>query len=237
MNIRFLGTGFGAPYKNRHQQAILIEIGDSSYLFDAGAPVTDILSFAGYDMSKIKTIFISHLHGDHINGLNDMINLAEFFNIRCDIFLSEERGIDALRSYTYMQLRRNSDRVDFMLINEGKFYDDGVLGVTAYQNDHMKGLPCFSFLIEAQGKKIYITNDLSHDMSDIPSDINEISPELFITEAAHFSACEIVEKCNELGFKKVGFVHVMPPEKYDEIKACQKSFEAIYPNDGEVYVL
>ena len=76
MNIRFLGTGFGAPYKNRHQQSILIEVGENAYLFDAGAPVTDILSFSQYDMSRIKTVFISHLHGDHMNGLNDMINLA-----------------------------------------------------------------------------------------------------------------------------------------------------------------
>lgn len=237
MNIRFLGTGFGAPYKNRHQQSILIEVGKLSYLFDAGAPVCDILSFAEYDMSKIKTVFISHLHGDHLNGLNDMINLAEFFNIRCNIYLSEQRGIDTFKNYTFMQLQKESNRVDFKLINEGKFYEDGMLSVTAYQNLHMKGLPCYSFLIEAEGKKVYITNDLSPDMSDIPSDICKISPDLFITEAAHFSASEIVEKCNRLRLDKVGFIHVMPPEKYDEIKACHKNFEAVYPNDTEVYVI
>lgn len=233
MNIRFLGTGFGAPYKNRHQQSILIETGNVSYLFDAGAPVTDILSFMEYDMSKIKTVFISHLHGDHLNGLNDMINLAEFFNIRCDVFLSEQRGIEAFRTYTCMQLRRDSDRVGFKLIKEGLFYDDGTLRVTAYQNSHMNGLPSYSFLIEAEGKRVYITNDLAPDMSDLP----EITADLMMIEAAHFSAETVVNKCNTLDVKRVAFIHVMPPEKYEELKGCKADFEPLYPNDGEVYEL
>ncbi len=231
MKIKFLGTGFGAPYKNRHQQSVLIEVGNTAYLFVAGAPVTDILSFAEYDMSRIKTVFISHLHGDHLNGLNDMINLAEFFNIRCDIWLSEERGIDAFKSYTYMQLRRDSDRVDFKLINEGLFYDDGTLKVTAYQNDHMKGLPCYSFLIEAEGKRVYITNDLSPDLCDLP----DITADLMLIEAAHFDAETVVNKCNTLKVDKVAFVHVMPPEKYDDLKKCSTDFIPLYPNDGEEY--
>ena len=233
MNIRFLGTGFGAPYKNRHQQSILIEVGDSSYLFDAGAPVCDILSFAEYDMSRIKTVFISHLHGDHMNGLNDMINLAEFFNIRCSVFLSEQRGIDAFRNYTYMQLGRDSDRVDFKLINEGLFYDDGIIKVTAYQNGHMKGLPSYSFLIEVEGKRIYITNDLSPELCDLPG----ISADMLIIEAAHFEAETVISKCNQLKVDKVAFVHVMPPEKYDDLKKCNTNFIPLYPNDGEEYVI
>ncbi len=231
MNIRFLGTGFGAPYKNRHQQSILIEVGNNSYLFDAGAPVTDILSFSEYDMSRIKTVFISHLHGDHMNGLNDMINLAEFFNIRCNIYLSEERGINTFRDYTYMQLRRDSERVAFKLIKEGRFYDDGILRVTAYQNDHMKGLPSYSFMIEAEEKKVYITSDLSPDLTDLP----DIAADLLIIEAAHFDAETVVSKCNQLKVDKVAFVHVMPPEKYDDLKACNTKFEAIYPTDGEEF--
>lgn len=233
MNIKFLGTGFGAPYKNRHQQSVLIEVGKNAYLFDAGAPVTDILSFAEYDMSRIKTVFISHLHGDHMNGLNDMINLAEFFNISCDIYLSEKRGIDAFKAYTYMQLRKDSNRVDFKLINQGLFYDDGILKVTAYQNGHMKGLPCYSFLIEAEGKRIYITGDLSPDLCDLP----DISADLMMIEAAHFDAETVVAKCNTLDVDKVAFVHVMPPEKYEDLKKCNADFVPLYPNDGEEYEL
>lgn len=241
MKINFLGTSFGAPYRGRHQQAILIETENgNAYLFDAGAPVTDILSFAGYDMSKIKTVFISHLHGDHMNGLNDMINLAEFFNIRCDIFLSEQRGIKAFTEYTYMQLGNNeSQRVSFKLIGEGCFYDDGSIKVTAFSNAHMErgGFPSYSFLIEADGKCVYITSDLHPSLKDIPSLLEAKSIELLITELAHFEPDVMVDKCNTLKADSVAFVHVMPPEKYVLLKALEgrMKFKPLYPNDSEVY--
>ena len=85
MKIRFLGTSFGAPSAGRHQQSILLETADGSgYLVDAGAPVLDILVNTGYDLTKLKAVFITHLHGDHMNGLHDIINLAAYYGIRCD---------------------------------------------------------------------------------------------------------------------------------------------------------
>ena len=70
MKIHFLGTSYGAPTAERHCQSILIETtDDSAYLVDVGAPVIDILVKQGYDLAKIKGIFITHRHGDHMNGL------------------------------------------------------------------------------------------------------------------------------------------------------------------------
>lgn len=237
MNIRFLGTGFGAPYGGRHQQSIMIEIGSNSYLFDCGAPVADILQ--DYDKSKIKAVFISHLHGDHLNGINDLINLAEFFGMRFDLYLSEKRGIDTLKAYTLMQLQKDSDLVDFHLIERGDFYDDGALKVTAYQTDHMKGLPCYAFLIEAEGKRVFVTGDLCPTLEDLPTIIFEEKTELIITEGAHFEADFLVEKMKRTKAEKIAFVHVMPPKKYEDIRLCAKEsgIVALYPDDGDSEVL
>ena len=77
MKIRFLGTSYGAPAPGRHQQNLLLETESGrDYLVDAGAPVLDILAGEGYDFSRLKAIFITHLHGDHMNGLADILNLA-----------------------------------------------------------------------------------------------------------------------------------------------------------------
>ena len=46
---------------------------------DAGAPVMDILINEGYDLTKIKAVFITHMHADHMNGLLDMISLATWY--------------------------------------------------------------------------------------------------------------------------------------------------------------
>ncbi|MBQ4607246.1 MAG: MBL fold metallo-hydrolase, partial [Clostridia bacterium] len=89
-----------------------------AYLVDAGAPVLDILVNAGYDLTKLKAVFITHLHGDHMNGLHDIINLAAYYNIRCTIWLSEQRGSMRLRcirtcryrTATAAELRSGSSR-------------------------------------------------------------------------------------------------------------------------------
>ena len=81
MKIKFLGTSYGAPSKDRHQQSFLIEENEDLYIFDTGAPVLDILIKCGYDLSKIRAVFISHIHGDHLNGIFDMLNLSDYFNM------------------------------------------------------------------------------------------------------------------------------------------------------------
>ena len=60
---------------------------------------------------------------------------------------------------------------------------------------------------------------------------------MLIIEAAHFEAETVVSKCNRLKVDKVAFVHVMPPEKYEDLKKCNTDFIPLYPNDGEVYVI
>ena len=52
MKIKFLGTSYGAPSKDRHQQSFLIEENEDLYIFDTGAPVLDILIKCGYNLRK-----------------------------------------------------------------------------------------------------------------------------------------------------------------------------------------
>lgn len=241
MKIKFLGTSYGAPSKGRRQQSILIEtINKNAYLFDAGAPVTDVLINESYDISRIRGVFISHLHGDHMNGLHDLINLAEFLNARFPVYLSEQRGVDAFEAYTFMQLGdRKSGRVDFRLFSEGRFYDDGTLKVTAVPNAHMEKSckPSYGFLIEADGSAIYITGDLHPSLKDMPLLLDEIHTDMIVTECAHFSPEELLDRLESCKTDRVAFVHVMPPEKYADLErlAIGREFIPLYPRDNDEY--
>ncbi len=241
MKIKFLGTSYGAPSSGRHQQSILIEtVNTNAYLFDTGSPVTDVLINESYDISRIKSVFISHLHGDHMNGLHDLVNLAEFLNARFSVYLSEQRGIDAFEAYTFMQLGdRKSERVDFRLFSEGRFYDDGTLKVTAVPNAHMEksGKPSYGFLIEADGASVYITGDLHPTLKDMPKFLDTRRTDMIITECAHFSAAELLERLDSCNTCSVAFVHVMPPEKYDDLKSLtiDRKFIPLYPCDNDEY--
>ncbi len=240
MKIRFLGTSFGAPAVGRHQQSILLETeSGNAYLVDAGAPVLDILVNAGYDLTKLKAVFITHLHGDHMNGLHDIINLAAYYNIRCDIWLSEQRGIDAFTTYTEMQTPGgNGGRTPFRLIEEGDFYDDGILRVKSVPTDHMTK-PCYGFLLEADGGSVYITGDLHPSLRDFPAFLYAEPVDMLVTECAHFQPEELYAQIRKCQIGTLAVVHVMPPEKYAGLQALAGEVPSavILPADGDILAI
>lgn len=69
-----LGTGGGpVPRVRRSAPANMIQVGDRVYLIDAGSGVAPALVAAGIQPGEVKTIFLTHLHYDHVGGLADLI--------------------------------------------------------------------------------------------------------------------------------------------------------------------
>ncbi|MBE7059094.1 MAG: ribonuclease Z [Ruminococcaceae bacterium] len=234
MKIKFLGTSFGAPSKDRHQQSVLIEANEDLYLFDTGAPVLDLLIKEGYDLSKIKAVFISHIHGDHLNGIFDMLNLAGYFNMNFTVYMAQQSGIDLLKSYCDLQNDvLKTGRVKFLLIEEGKFYIDQNLNVIASKTAHSNA--SFGFLIEDSKSKLYITGDLSSSLNDFPEILYSEKTDLIVTECAHFPPELLFDKlklCNSSAF---AIIHVMPCDKYSQLKivAENSSLKVHFPDDND----
>ena len=79
MKFSFLGTSHGVPAADRFTSCYLLEVGQNLYIFDAGAPVTNLLLQRGADMKQVKAFFCSHFHGDHIDGGVTMLNLFDWY--------------------------------------------------------------------------------------------------------------------------------------------------------------
>ena len=240
MNIKFLGTSFGAPSVGRHQQSILVETGEKAYLVDTGAPVLDILVNDNYDITKIKAVFITHLHGDHMNGLFDILNLVDFYKMNLEVYLPEQRGIDLFQIYCDTQgIGNQNGRISFHLIHSGGFYDDGDLRIKAINTDHMEfsKKPSYGFFLEDNGSKVYITGDLHYTLKDFPELLFNEAVDLIVTECAHFTSEYLFEKLKKCNSKAVAIIHVMPVEKYDDLKKCAQkaNFEVVLPNDNDEF--
>jgi ribonuclease BN (tRNA processing enzyme) len=74
-----LGTQ-GGPILNakRSQPANLLVVDGKPWLVDCGDGALERLAAAGYDPLQVNTAFISHLHMDHIGGLQGLIGLRWF---------------------------------------------------------------------------------------------------------------------------------------------------------------
>ena len=242
MNIKFLGTSFGAPSKGRCQPSVLVETDKFSYLIDVGAPVLDILINSGYDLKKIKAIFITHMHGDHINGLFDILNLAGYYKLNLNIYVSEQCGIKLFEDYCIMQSNgKISNNINFKLIKQGNFYDDGNLKITSFPTSHMEasGRTAYGFLIKADDKKAYFTGDLHCSLKDFPEFLSVEPVDMIVTECAHFSAEAIIEKLKNCKTSTAAIVHVMPTEKYKDFKKYINDIplKIVFPKDNDEYTI
>lgn len=77
MNIQFLGTG-SAFCKKNYQTNFLIQEDGKRLLIDAGTDIRWSLNNLAYDYRDIDAIYITHLHADHIGGL-EYIALSSYF--------------------------------------------------------------------------------------------------------------------------------------------------------------
>ncbi|MDD4049898.1 MAG: ribonuclease Z [Candidatus ainarchaeum sp.] len=74
INIYFLGTSASTPTKSRNLTSLLINYRGSNYLFDASENVQQQILKTSQSIQKIKSIFITHFHGDHYYGLLGLLS-------------------------------------------------------------------------------------------------------------------------------------------------------------------
>ena len=99
MKLTFLGTSHGLPEKDRYCSCTMIDINGRKYLVDAGAPFVNMLIRRDIPLCDLKAIFITHLHGDHTNGLPEFVDLISWYykDVNTAMLLPEQIGVDALK--------------------------------------------------------------------------------------------------------------------------------------------
>lgn len=68
-----LGSGSGLATKDRFSTSIALLTEQHLYLFDCAEPCSALLFRHGIDPLALKTLFISHMHPDHVGGLASLL--------------------------------------------------------------------------------------------------------------------------------------------------------------------
>ncbi len=246
IKVTFLGTSDSTPCKDRFCTSILIEIDDRVYIFDAGAPITDILVRKDFDWSKIKALFNTHAHMDHVVGLFSFYNACtcEITNTDIDFYLPEKGLVDICRMIPPLaHIKSADDRLRLHVYNDEFVFDDGYIKVKPIRNAHVgNGFHSFGFLIEANGKKIVVTGDMSNELveKDFPTIAFEEHTDMIISECAHFSVDCLAKCIRDSKTNKFIVTHLYPyPDKIPEIEAIQDQFscEVIIARDNDEFEL
>lgn len=81
-SVTILGSASAKPTASRHPSAQVVNVHEQYYLVDAGEGVQQQMFRLGINPLKLRGVFISHLHGDHVFGLFPLISTLGLYGRR-----------------------------------------------------------------------------------------------------------------------------------------------------------
>jgi ribonuclease Z len=157
MNFDFLvfGTGSATPVINRHPSAFLLSIENESFLIDCGEGTQYRLLENKVKSSRIRHIFISHLHGDHYFGLVGLLSSWSMNQRKEDLTIFAPRGLDEILT---AQFKHSDTRLHYKINfaetdteNISHILDTNLVSVETIPLQHR--IPCCGFLFRSKACK------------------------------------------------------------------------------------
>ena len=240
MKITFLGTSAGIPDPDRQCSSTMIEVGERVYLIDAGAPMVDCLRAQGLLMeranaARIAAVFTTHAHSDHTVGLLHLLDSCTWFfrDASFDVYLTKaELGNMFVGCIEQMEnLPYPHERLRLRTAAAGVVFDDGVLRATYIPTKHCEPFPSYAILIEAEGKAILFSGDLSArlEKQDVPAILSARPLDLFVCEMAHFMPEQLSPYLETCSAKDVRINHFCPPEKIEQTRLLEEKKHYPFP--------
>lgn len=81
-SVTILGSASAKPTPDRHPSAQAVNVHEQYYLVDAGEGAQQQLFRYGINPLKLRAVFISHLHGDHVFGLFPLLSTLGLYGRR-----------------------------------------------------------------------------------------------------------------------------------------------------------
>lgn len=191
MKIYPLGVG-GAFTKTNYHNNYIMQLAEKYLLIDAGTTLRNSLSEAGFNYLNIDYIFISHLHFDHVGGLEEMV-MQRYWHFengqhspKITTIIIHQKLESPLRKLLSNGLENQGRTVDdfckFILLNDGGNFqiDQYTFSVFETTNAHVEGLLSFGFKIIWGTQNLVFTGDIKQmQMVNILAQINEQTVAIF----------------------------------------------------------
>ncbi|MGC8586465.1 MAG: ribonuclease Z [Candidatus Micrarchaeia archaeon] len=155
MRVIFLGTSGSTPTKTRNLPSVALEYNGSIYLFDCGEGTQRQMLRYSVNTSKVKAIFISHIHGDHVIGVAGLVRTMALNKRSKPLYIFVPRGyensISALITFDKALI---GFPIEVMPISSGKIYEEREFIVKAVKLNHF--IPTYGFIFEEKEKIHFI---------------------------------------------------------------------------------
>ena len=224
MRMTIVGSGHGVPEANRKCSCIMIEEGENLYFIDMGTSAMNALRDRGRSVESVRGVFITHMHGDHTDGLVEFIDLITWYFTDADpvVVLPDLRARDVLNDWLEVTQNGSSREIRYRRTQAGVVYDDHVLKVTAIPTQHCEG--SHAYLLETENARVLCTGDLKGPSVDFPFVKGRL--DCLICECAHFPATSYLPVFENIDVDWICFTHYSPKRMQSLYEVRQKLVES-----------
>lgn len=148
--VTILGSNSATPAYGRNQTSQIVNVNERLYMIDCGEGTQLQLLKYGIKPSRIRGIFISHLHGDHYLGLVGLISSMHLNGRTEELMIF---GPSPLKEIIDIHLKYSDTRLRYPLVflatqhaDEQVIYRSDFLSVSSFPLDHR--VPCTGFLFQ-----------------------------------------------------------------------------------------
>lgn len=182
LHVYFCGTGSPLPDPARAGPCVAVLAGETPLIFDAGSGSMRKLARMGFPVGETETVFLTHLHSDHVDGLGELLLQAWIAGSRTEPLpvagpagtarlvagFNEVYAIDATYRTAHHGVEiadpagfgGTADEIDFASSAASKIvFARGDVTVTAVPVDHSPVEPAFGYRIDYKGRSVTLSGD------------------------------------------------------------------------------
>ena len=173
IKVTLLGTGTPGPSIDRFGPSTLVEANGQRFVFDCGRGAIQRLAQIGVPLNEVDTLFLTHLHSDHVVGIPDLWLTGWVFGRREPFRVWGPEGTARMMSHLEeafqydIHVRRDLDEkfpargieVAVSEIQEGVVYEQDGVRITAFDVDHRPIVPALGFRIDYGGRAVVLSGD------------------------------------------------------------------------------
>lgn len=173
MEVVILGSGSPLPDPRRAGPATLVRTSAGDLLFDCGRGVLMRMAAAGSSAGAVRTLFLTHLHSDHVTDLNDVVTTRWTMSFQpSPLPVVGPVGTAGLMAATEAMLERDigyrlahhadltwRPSAEVVEVGEGTAFEGDGVRVTAAPTDHAPVRPTLAYRVDEGGRSVVIAGD------------------------------------------------------------------------------
>ncbi len=151
IDITFLGTAGSLPTKERSLPSIALSHDGNLFLFDCGEGTQMQMMRYGINPAKLKAIFLSHIHGDHVIGIAGLVRTLALNNRRDELKIFIPKGFEnAVRNLIVFDRPIIGYPINIIGMQSGRIYRGKDFAVSAFKLNH--NVSTYGFIFKEDDK-------------------------------------------------------------------------------------